>query len=239
MRWCTSMTTDAGHDGAIDPLSDAKVIDSWEQNAAPWTSAVRGNRIESRSLVTNKAIIDAVMSRSPGSVLDIGCGEGWLIRALAEFGVEGIGVDAIPALIEQAARAAGGDFRVMSYEQIAKGELDVRVDVAVANFSLIGKEAVDDLVAIVPTLLAPRGSFIIQTLHPSAAGDSVNVDSWRTGNWNGFSSDFTDPAPWYSRTMGTWTDLLRKTGCRTLEVREPMHPETKKPASVVFIADFA
>jgi cyclopropane fatty-acyl-phospholipid synthase-like methyltransferase len=180
------------------------------------------------------------MSRAPGSVLDIGCGEGWLIRALAEFGVEGIGVDAVPALIEQAVRAGNGDFRVMSYEEIATGGLDVRVDVAVANFSLIGKEAVDDLVAAVPRLLARHGSLVVQTLHPVMASTDVPYeDGWRTGSWTGFSPDFSDPAPWYFRTMDSWTELLKKTGCRALEIREPVHPVTKKPASVVFIADFA
>lgn len=224
----------------MDPLSDAKVVDSWEHNAVPWTSAVRENRIESRTLVTNQAIIDAILSRSPSTVLDIGCGEGWLVRALAKFGVSGIGVDAVPALIDQAAKCGGGDFRVMSYEQIARGDLDVRVDCAVANFALIGKEAVDDLVATVPRLLAPGGSLIIQTLHPqNVTGDLQYENGWRTGSWAGFSSDFSDPAPWYFRTMETWTDLIQKTGCFALEVREPRHQETQKPVSAVFIADFA
>ena len=224
----------------MDPLSDAKVLDSWEHNAAPWTSAVRENRIESRSLVTNQAILDAVMSRSPSTVLDIGCGEGWLVRALAELGVSGIGVDAVPALIEQAGRTSGGDFRAMSYEQIARGDLDVRVDCAVANFSLIGKEAVDELISTIPKLLEPGGSFVIQTLHPrTATGDLPYEDGWRSGSWTGFSSDFSDPAPWYFRTMETWTELIRSTGCKALEVIEPLHPETKKPSSAVFIADFA
>ncbi|MEO5902718.1 MAG: class I SAM-dependent methyltransferase [Gemmatimonadaceae bacterium] len=222
------------------PLSDAKVLDSWEHNAVQWTSAVRENRIESRSLVTNQAIIDAILSRSPSTLLDIGCGEGWLVRALGELGVSGIGLDAVPALIEQAARTGGGDFRVMSYEQIANGELDVRVDCAVANFSLIGKEAVDALISTVPKLLAPGGSFVIQTLHPRTdMGGLAYEDGWRTGNWTGFSSDFSDPAPWYFRTMETWTDLIQETGCRVFEVREPLHPYTKELASAVFIADFA
>ena len=67
---------------SIDPFSDAKVVDSWHTNAAAWTSTVRDGRIMSRVRVTNKAIIDEVVSRSPQSVLDIGCGEGWLVRAL-------------------------------------------------------------------------------------------------------------------------------------------------------------
>ena len=61
---------------SIDPLSDAKIVDSWSRNAAPWTIAVRERQIESRRLVTDQAILDATLAGSPHSVLDIGCGEG-------------------------------------------------------------------------------------------------------------------------------------------------------------------
>ena len=46
---------------SIDPLSDAKIIDSWGRNAAPWTNAVRGQQIESRRLVTDRAIVEATL----------------------------------------------------------------------------------------------------------------------------------------------------------------------------------
>src|SRR5712671_5893108 len=108
-----------------DPFSDARIVDSWRKNASPWTTAVRENQIASRTLVTNKAVIDAVLSRSPRTVLDIGCGEGWLARSLSEHGIRAIGVDIVPALVEQAKKAGGGDFRVVSYEDIAAGSLDL------------------------------------------------------------------------------------------------------------------
>jgi len=75
---------------------------------------VRGNQIESRALVTNQAIVDAVLSRSPSTVLDIGCGEGWLVRALSSHGIDAVGVDVVPELIEHAKQAGGGTFRVSS-----------------------------------------------------------------------------------------------------------------------------
>ena len=221
-----------------DPLSDARIVDSWRKNASPWTAAVRENQIASRTLVTNKAIVDAVLSRSPRTVLDIGCGEGWLARSLAEHGIRAIGVDVVPALIEQARKAGGGEFRISSYEDIAAGDLDVSVDLVVANFSLIGKESVEGVMRRAPSLLTSGGSLVIQTLHPVAScGDQSYADGWRTGSWSGFSEEFSDPAPWYFRTMESWEQLLADSGFRVLEVREPVHPETGKPASVIFIAE--
>jgi 2-polyprenyl-3-methyl-5-hydroxy-6-metoxy-1,4-benzoquinol methylase len=220
-----------------DPLSDARIVDSWTRNAAPWTDAVRENRIESRNLVTNRAIVDAVLSRAPRTILDIGCGEGWLVRALAQRGISGTGVDVVPSLIDQATSAGGGDFRVASYEEIADGLLDVKVDAVVANFSLIGEGSVEGVIRRTPELLERDGALIIQTLHPLVAtGDQPYEDGWRHGSWAGFSSDFSDPAPWYFRTVETWKGLITECGFGSIEVREPLHPATGKPASIIFIA---
>jgi 2-polyprenyl-3-methyl-5-hydroxy-6-metoxy-1,4-benzoquinol methylase len=223
---------------STDQPGDARIVESWRKNASPWTDAVRANQIESRTLVTNRAVIDAVLSRAPHTLLDIGCGEGWLVRSLAEHGVRATGVDVVPELIEQAARTGGGEFRVVSYEQIAAGELEIKVDMVVANFSLIGKEAVEGVVCRAPQLLNDGGALVIQTLHPVVAGGGLPYeDGWRTGSWAGFSEEFSDPAPWYFRTLDSWKSLLVDAGFRTIEVHEPIHPGTGQPASVIFIAD--
>ncbi|HJU75071.1 MAG TPA: methyltransferase domain-containing protein [Gemmatimonadaceae bacterium] len=223
-----------------DPQQEAAIVDVWHKNATPWTEAIRENRIESRKLVTNGAIIDAVMSQGPRTALDIGCGEGWLARALAARGVRVIGVDVVPELVERARQFGepNADFRVASYEMIAAGDLDIPlVDVAIANFSLLGHESVDALIRRVPALVRPGGSFVVQTLHPVVAcGDLPYADGWRAGSWTIPGAGFGDPAPWYFRTLETWFSLLSRNGLTLRELREPLHPTSQKPASVIFIA---
>lgn len=183
-------------------LSDAEIIAAWHANATPWVKAVRDGDIESRRLVTDGAVVDAIVSHAPRSVLDVGCGEGWLARALSSRGIRVIGVDVVPALIEQAHNAGGGEFHVAAYEELTEGKLDVLVDLVVCNFSLIGKESVDGIIAAAKSLLHPGGILIVQTLHPLVAcADHAYRDGWRPGSWAGFSEDFVRPAPWYFRTL--------------------------------------
>jgi 2-polyprenyl-3-methyl-5-hydroxy-6-metoxy-1,4-benzoquinol methylase len=214
---------------------EALILDAWQANAQAWEQAVREGRIESRKLVTDQAIVDAVLAHTPRTVIDVGCGEGWLARALAAAGVKVIGVDVVPALIESARSKGGGDFRVLSYEDMAAGALAERADVVVCNFSLLGRESVDGLLAAMPELLEPNGTLIIQTLHPLLAAEPY-VDGWREGSWVGCGSGFSQAAPWYFRTLGSWVSALEQAGLSLRGIKEPIHPHTGRPASVIFMA---
>lgn len=216
------------------------IVTSWHMNAAPWTQAVRDRAIDTRRLVTDQAILEAVLARAPRSALDLGCGEGWLARALTGAGVEVLGVDVVPQLIEAARQAGGGRFQVGSYADLVAAAQDgswQRMDAAICNFALLGDASVASLFRAIPRLLTPLGTLIVQTLHPlMACGDAPYRDGWREGSWQGFSSDFRDPAPWYFRTLQSWVQLHADSGLRLLEIREPLHPTTGRPASVIFIA---
>src|ERR1700760_694505 len=85
---------------------ELEIIRSWYSNAVPWSDAIRTATIPSRKLVTNRAIVDAVSSVSPSRVLDLGCGEGWLARALADRAIRTTGVDVVPELIAEAVSQA-------------------------------------------------------------------------------------------------------------------------------------
>jgi 2-polyprenyl-3-methyl-5-hydroxy-6-metoxy-1,4-benzoquinol methylase len=221
---------------AIDLDNDGKIIESWFKNAAPWIVAIKEKQIESRNLITDRSIVDAVISRGGQTVLDLGCGEGWLTRALVARGMDAIGTDIIPAFIERAKTIESGQFELATYAEIAAGKLAKKFDVVVANFSLIGKESVESLFRSMRSLLTDRGTFIVQTLHPTiACGDLPYQDGWRASSWDGFSDEFTDPAPWYFRTLATWLELYTANGLSIVEIREPLHPQTGKPAAIIFI----
>lgn len=220
----------------MDQLSDEKIIDSWMKNANPWTASVRNKEIESRQLVTDQAILDAVHSLKPATGIDIGCGEGWLTRTLHNQGISMTGIDVVPELVNHACQAGAGEFKIMSYEDIAQGRLALTADVAICNFSLLGKESVEGLFRAASTFLNQGGALIVQTLHPLVAcGDEIYRDGWRRGSWNGFGSEYTDAPPWYFRTTESWVDLYRSTGLQIRAIREPLHPKTGKPASILFM----
>jgi hypothetical protein len=77
------------------------------------------------------------------------------------------------------------EYRAIAYRQW-RGE---PYDAAVCNFSLLGGESVESLLAALGDNLAAGGYLIVQTLHPLAAcGDNPYRDGWRAGNWLGFGA---------------------------------------------------
>ena len=217
-------------------MSDRLIIERWNQNSAPWIRAVREGRIESRMRVTDAAIVETVLQRSPGSVLDIGCGEGWLVRALHARGVDVLGIDVIPALIDSARDAGGGRFNTISQEELANGAVTERFDVCACNFSLLGGDVVDSLAGKISDCLNPGGAFIVQTLHPCAMlGETDYRDGWREGSWAGIDAPFSDPAPWYFRTLETWVKVFRDAGLGIETLREMIHPDSRQLLSIILV----
>lgn len=218
-------------------LTEQQIIDSWHINASPWVTAIRDGEIESRVQVTNQAIIDVILARTPKSLLDIGCGEGWLVREMTRCGVEALGVDIVDELIDAAQQEGLGRFKPLAYHAVTHDTLQEHFDIAVCNFSLLGKESVEQLFENLPPLLNDGGALIVQTLHPCASHGPSYRDGWREGTWDGFSKAFSQPAPWYFRTIATWQRLFEQHGFILSHTDEPKHPQTGQPASVIFVGE--
>ena len=212
------------------------IIDSWMENAGNWIATIDNTEIESRKLSTNKAIVDAILSHPSSTILDIGCGEGWLTRELRKNGKQSYGVDVVPALIENAIAKDGDYYRVCSYKDLSGGVTLMlsTFDAIAINFALIDKEDTDAMAKSLHQYLTQEGLVFIQTLHPAAVSDAY-VSGWKEGSWNGMKRDFTKPYQWYFRTLGDWVKLFSEAGLTVKEIKEPIHPETKRLLSIIFV----
>jgi 2-polyprenyl-3-methyl-5-hydroxy-6-metoxy-1,4-benzoquinol methylase len=213
-----------------------KIVESWIANANNWIATIDNTEIESRKLCTNGAIVNTILSFSVNTILDIGCGEGWLTRELRKQGKQSYGVDVVPALIENAIAKDGDYYQVVSYGEISKGVklMLTSFDAVVINFALIDKDSTASLIKSLHRYLTKDGMVFIQTLHPAAITDEY-VSGWKEGSWNGMKRDFTQPYQWYFRTLSDWLNLFKEAGLNMIEIKEPVHPETKRPLSVIFV----
>ena len=221
-------------------MSDAReaALDaSWRTNAQAWTRAVREQRIASRRAGTDAAIVAAVLGLKPMRVLDAGCGEGWLARALAAHGIDVAGIDASPELIASANAAGGARFLVAGYADLAAHAhaLD-GFDVVVCNFALFAEDLNATLLAL-RDRLADGGRLLVQTVHPwVACGDAPYRDGWRTETFAGFGDEFSAQMPWYFRTLASWFGVLVAAGFAIERCEEPVDPTSGRPLSLMIQA---
>lgn len=221
-----------------DPGRDEKIIASWVANADQWTRAVRSSLIPSRVAGTDQAIVDAVRRENPRTVLDAGCGEGWLARALAAEGYAVRGIDGSAPLIDRAREHGGAEFEALSYDEIIERpeRAGGPYDAIVLNFALFA-ERIAPLLRALATRLEPGGVIIIQTLHPWVAAEEPGyVDGWRVATFAGFGGPFPESMPWYFRTLATWSRELAEAELVIASIDEPRHPETGQPLSLLITA---
>jgi 2-polyprenyl-3-methyl-5-hydroxy-6-metoxy-1,4-benzoquinol methylase len=230
------------------PPDRARLRESWETNATAWTDAVRQGRIPSRRLATDLAVVTAcervLAARPSARVLDVGCGEGWLSRRLASPSVQVVGIDASAALVDTARQtSATSDDRAPQYEVVDYEELRRNPSRVGGPFGLIvcNYALLDDTVAATLAALRARlerdGSLVIQTVHPwVAAGEGPYEEGWRLETFSSFERPFPSTMPWYFRTLGSWLRDIHATGLHVTLLEEPLHPETRRPLSLVITA---
>jgi 2-polyprenyl-3-methyl-5-hydroxy-6-metoxy-1,4-benzoquinol methylase len=213
-----------------------RIAESWTDNAAAWTQVVRDGLIPSRTAGTNAAVVQACLSLAQGPVLDVGCGEGWLVRELAVRGIAATGVDVSAPLIAEAAQRGGGTFAVATYDQLERDATLAAGPWAgiVCNFALLA-DPLHPLLGALKNRLQPNGRLIVQTVHSwSARGDAPYRSGWRTEAFDAFAVAFPTPMPWYYRTLSSWLEEFARAGLSVTQLDEPLHPETGAPLSLLF-----
>ena len=212
------------------------IMDSWKLNSRQWVEVVDNNEIASRQLITNRAIMEAILAHHPQRVLDIGCGEGWLTRAIAGEGIESVGLDGAEVLIEAANKKGIGKFHVLEYKDFIPEKLATlgQFDVIVFNYALFGKEIVEKVLAALRENLRPGGEIIIQTIHPQHnLVVELTEPTWLKENWAGLDRDFQKGYDWYFRPLKDWKSLFETLPYHWIKATDICHPETGDFISII------
>jgi SAM-dependent methyltransferase len=208
---------------------------SWRSNAARWSRAVREGEIVSRKRITDAAILNAILRHKPSNVLDLGCGEGWLCRALSSDVQYRVGIDASPELISLALAIGGADFVTLRYADLIADPLAAGggFDVIAANFSLLD-ECTPDLFVALGHVAQLGGKLVVQTVHPWNI-DGEYRTGWRTERFEALGREGWTPMPWFFRTLENWVSAFGETW-RLERIEEPCMDDGSFPASLIMTA---
>ncbi|MGK4580589.1 class I SAM-dependent methyltransferase [Kitasatospora sp. HPMI-4] len=202
------------------------MTDSWDTIADWYVELLRtGSALND---FNRDILLDLLPDRLGGCrVLDLGCGEGIIARAVAARGAAVLGIDPSPRMIEHARAAGTGGAGTVVYEVddgcVLGTVADSSVDWVTAGLSLNNVPDLDAALAAVRRVLAARGSLVLTIPHPCfeaphagwtqaadgaarrVVGDYLAEGFWRSGN-----PEAVRRAGNHHRTLATYlTALLR------------------------------
>jgi SAM-dependent methyltransferase len=220
-------------------VDDERSRERWEANAAYWVRVIRERRDRYRTDLTDPAVLDAVGPCAGLTVLDAGCGEGYLARALTARGATVLGADAVQGMVEAARGTDGG----ASFVRASVGALPVRdaaFDLVVANhlFSHLREPA--RAIGEFGRVLRPGGRLVVLTLHPcfyvegAEHGARTSVAAARYFEGRGIDQHFLVDGLQSPSQITSWlrpleyhAAALRDAGFVITDLREP-HPSPEQ-----------
>lgn len=231
-------------------MDASEVAACWEANAETWTRHARAGYDRYRNEVNTPAFLASLPPLAGLSGLDIGCGEGFNTRKLAELGAVTTGIDIAPTFVrhaqeEEAAAPLGIAYRVG--DGMALPFADQSFDFATAFMSLMDMPEQHRVLAEARRVLKPGGFLQFSILHPCFAPPhrkvlrepdgtvraievggyfgavQGDVETWRFGAAPEQEKARTEPfrVPRFHRTLSEWINLIVATGFSVEHMHEP------------------
>jgi SAM-dependent methyltransferase len=149
-------------DGSMTSESD--IADGWETSAKAWIATIGERGDFAREFILDPSMFRRIRAGTYHQALDVGCGEGRLCRFLHAIGVDAIGLDPAPSLIEHAAKMdPGGDYRIGSAEEMPFD--NESFDLVVSCMSLMSMAKPDKAIAEMVRVLRRSGTLLVANLH--------------------------------------------------------------------------
>jgi 2-polyprenyl-3-methyl-5-hydroxy-6-metoxy-1,4-benzoquinol methylase len=148
-------------------------VNSYAENANFWIKIIRERLDRYRTDLTDQAVLDAIGPADGLSILDAGCGEGYLSRKLAQDGARVVGVDACADLVQAAQETAERSGLLIDYRISSVNKLQLaseHFDVVVSNHLLNDLPEITDAIGEFARVTRIGGRLVILMLHPCFYG---------------------------------------------------------------------
>jgi 23S rRNA-/tRNA-specific pseudouridylate synthase/SAM-dependent methyltransferase len=157
---------------------------SWDDVALWYDQLVEEGRSDHFDQVIVPGTLRLLRPLAGMRVLDVACGQGHLCRKLAELGLDAVGVDASPRLIDAARSRAEGlsiRFDVGDARSLDAAALGAPFDSATCVMALMNIEPVEPVLKGVAAALKPGGSLVVVILHPAFRAPGQTAWGWEDG----------------------------------------------------------
>ena len=225
-------------------FTDAEATSAWDHGAAAWDAFVESGADYYRLVVHGPALLEAC-GVTPGEIaLDLGSGQGYFSRELAERGAHVTGVELSPALVAMAAeyeamRPLGIEYHQISAAAIADEFPAGMFDLVASCMSLQDMADVATTLAGAAAVLRPTGRFVFSVPHPAtdvayrvwerdAAGAKISLKLDRYFDTGATICDWSMPrlryrwaTPCWRHTLADWSRMLTDAGFRIEAMLEP------------------
>jgi 2-polyprenyl-3-methyl-5-hydroxy-6-metoxy-1,4-benzoquinol methylase len=148
----------------------------YTDNATFWIKIIREHLDRYRSELTDQAVLDAIGPFNGLTILDAGCGEGYLSRILSHKGAQVIGVDSCPELLHSAQELAAASHLQINYHIATVDNLpieDNKCDIIVCNHLLNDLDDISAPFQEFARVIRQGGRLVILMLHPCFYGEQA------------------------------------------------------------------
>jgi SAM-dependent methyltransferase len=221
-------------------------MESWDVKAGEWAIQVGDEGDMNRRYQSDPVLWRMLGEVAGRTILDAGCGTGYLSIVMARRGARVIGVDWSPRMIDVGrgrAEALGVevDLRVDSCSELATLP-NASVDAIVSNYVLMDLPDLEGAVASFHRVLRDGGQAVVVFSHPCFAppggfgrsSDGSTVFRWDRSYFDRFEGTeewghFTTPFIFYHRPLSHYWRAFRAEGFRVLDFDEPVIPVPPPP----------
>lgn len=209
--------------------------DLWNRIAADWETHIGHDGDRNRQMNSDPVLWALAGDVLGLTVLDAGCGTGYLTQKLFEKGAAATGVDFSERMLEVARRNYPHlEFLLDSCTTLSTLP-DAHFDLLVSNYMLMDTPDLEETVQAFYRVLKPNGNAVLIFSHPCfpqgktvvSEADGSIIYTWPFSYFEPQQRTdppwdrFTDPLIWFHRPLSDYWKAFVKTGFRVVDFEEP------------------